>query len=58
MELIKRVFQGCALVLLLFLLGLIGAGGMLLDLLNIIASALAAVISVGIGCWILEDPDE
>lgn len=58
MELIKRVFQGCALVLLLFLLGLIGMGGMLLELLNIIASALAAVISVGIGCWILEDPDE
>lgn len=55
---IKRIIQALAMVLLLFLLGLIGVGGMLLDLLNVIASALTAVISVGIGCWILEDHDD
>lgn len=58
MELIKHIIQALTMLLLLFLLGLIGMGGMLIDLLNIIASALAAVISIGIGCWILEDPDE
>lgn len=58
MELIKRVLQGCALSFAIILLVIIGTGGMLLDLLNIIASALICMATTEIYINVMEDPDD
>lgn len=59
MELIKRVLQGVALSFAVILLVIIGAGGMLLDLLGAAASALIGVAMIAAGCaWMEADDDE
>lgn len=58
MELIKRVLQGVALSFAVILLVIIGAGGMLLDLLGAAASALISAALIGIGCEYLEREDD
>ena len=58
MNLIKRVFSACLLTLAVFLLIIIGAGGMLLDLLGAAASALISAALIGIGCNYLEREDD
>lgn len=59
MNLIKRVFSACLLTLAVFLLIIIGAGGMLLDLLGAAASALIGVAMIAAGCaWMEADDDE
>lgn len=58
MNLIKRVFNACLLTLAAFLLIIIGAGGMLLDLLGAAASALISAALIGIGCEYLEREDD
>lgn len=58
MELIKRVFQGCALSFAIIVLLIVGAGGMLLELLGALASALICMATTEIYVKVLEDPDD
>lgn len=55
MNLIKRVFSACLITVAVFLLIIIGAGGMILDLLGAAASGLLAIAAVGAACDYMED---
>ena len=57
MNLIKRVFQGCALSFAIILLVIIGTGGMLLDLLGAAASALICMATTKIYINMMEDDE-
>ena len=57
MELIKRVFQGCALSFAIILLVIIGTGGMLLDLLGAAASAMICMATTEIYINMMEDDE-
>lgn len=58
MNLIKRIFQGVALGFAIIVLLIVGAGGMLLDLLGSLASALICLATTEIYINIMEDPDD
>lgn len=53
--LIKRVFSACLITLAVFLLIIIGTGGMLLDLLGAAASALICMATTEIYINMMED---
>jgi len=55
---IRRICSACLLTLAVFLLIIIGAGGMLLDLLGAAASALVGVAMIAAGCAWMEADDE
>ena len=57
MNLIKRVFQGCALSFAIILLVIIGTGGMLLDLLGAAASAMICMATTEIYINMMEDDE-
>lgn len=57
MNLIKRVFNACLLTLAVFLLIIIGAGGMLLDLLGAAASALICMATTEIYIHKMEEDE-
>lgn len=57
--LIRRVFSACLITMAIFLLIVIGTGGMLMDLLGAAASALISAAMVAAGCdWLEEDNEE
>lgn len=55
--LIRKVFGACLLALAAFLLIIIGAGGMLLDLLGAVASALVCMATTEIYINMMEDDE-
>lgn len=57
MNLIKRVFNACLITMAVFLLIIIGAGGMLLDLLGAAASALICMATTEIYINMMEDDE-
>ena len=57
MNLIKRVFSACLLALAVFLLIIIGAGGMLLDLLGAAASALICMATTEVYINMMEEDE-